>query len=88
MKILLDTSDVKQAIREFTERSGIIKQDAEISMDIVKLRTGDDIRIEITVIKRGEEEVPSTNDAGIDESVIDDQGDDDSLNPFSDKLSE
>lgn len=89
MKILLDTDDVKQAIRDYAERTGIIKSDTKIEMDIVKLRTGEDLRVEITIIKDEQRDpIAGRSRDEIDEEVIDDQGEDAGANPFGDSLKE
>lgn len=51
MKITLETQDVKRAIREYVENRRIIQPETKIDMDITKLRTGEDIRVELTILE-------------------------------------
>ncbi len=55
MKIVLDTQDVKDAIRAHVESTGFVDSNTPLTMDITKLRKGDGLTVEVTIGSDGKD---------------------------------
>jgi hypothetical protein len=87
MKIVLDTQDVKDAIRTYVESTGFVDPHTPITMDIIKLRKGDGLTVEITINSIEENDRNETmNEEVIQEETSEEETEDseETSNPFTD----